>query len=374
MNFRFDIHNIFGKESPHAYDESLLIGILPGEGIGPQIIDISLKLLNTIQEHTPVRFKFEFGGKIGKEAVAQTGRALTEDVRLFCEQIFTHKGVILCGPGGDRFVYDLRKEFDMCCKFTPIHRLPPLQDIGAIKSNLIDGVDILVVRENCAGVYQGEYGVSGSGNEMEAWHRFQYTRTQVVDVMTAAAKAANARDGKVSVVTKPGGVPSISSLWDKVAREILTAYSIQMEVLEIDNACYQIISRPRDFDVVVAPNLFGDIVSDVASLLMGSRGLSYSANFSKDLRCAVYQTGHGAAHDLKGLDIANPIGQILSLAMLLEQSFGLHSIASLVRTSVQEVLSENSRTRDIANPDSLVLGTDEIGRRIDDRLRANLIG
>lgn len=374
MNHGYNIRKIFEKESSSASDDSFLIGILPGEGIGPQIIDISLKLLNTIQECTPVRFKFEFGGMIGKEALALTGSALTEDVRLFCERIFNNIGVILCGPGGDRFVYDLRKEFDMCCKFTPIHRLPSLQDVGAIKPNLIDGVDILVVRENCAGVYQGKSGVTGSGNEMEAWHRFQYTRAQVVDVMTAAAKAADARDGKVSVVTKPGGVPSISSLWDEVAREILTTYGIKMEVLEIDNACYQIISRPRDFDVVVAPNLFGDIVSDVASLLMGSRGLSYSANYSKDLRCAVYQTGHGAAHDLKGLDVANPIGQILSLAMLLEQSFGLQSIASIVRTSVNEVLSENSRTRDIANPDSRVLGTEEIGRRINERLRANLIG
>jgi 3-isopropylmalate dehydrogenase len=374
MNHRFDIRNLFEKESPSGSDDSLLIGILPGEGIGPQIIDISLKLLNTIQECTPVRFKFEFGGIIGKEALAKTGRALTEDVRLFCQRIFENNGVVFCGPGGDRFVYDLRKEFDLYCKLTPIHRLPPLKDIGAIKPELTEGVDILVVRENCAGVYQGEYGVAGDGSEMEAWHRFQYTRAQIVDIMKTAAKAALARDGKVSVVTKPGGIPTISTMWDQVAREVLSSYGISMEVLEIDNACYQIISRPRDFDVVVAPNLFGDIVSDVATLLMGSRGLSYSANFSKDLRCAVYQTGHGAAHDLKGLDVANPIGQILSLSMLLEYSFGLKAIASHVRKAVEDVLSENARTRDLANADSQVLGTSEIGRRIDERLRTNLIG
>lgn len=368
MNNRIDIHTIFENQLQQASNRSLLIGILPGEGIGPQLIDISLKLLDTIQEYTSVRFELVFGGAIGKEALGKSGSVLTEDVRSFCEEVFERTGVVFSGPGGDRFVYDLRKEFDLFCKLTPIHRMSYLTDVGAVKSELADSVDILVVRENCAGVYQGEYGMSEDGVDLEAWHRFQYTRSQVVDIMETAAKAALGRDRKVSVITKPGGVPTISALWDRVARDVLTSYGISMEILEIDNACYQIISRPGDFDVVVAPNLFGDIVSDVASLLMGSRGLSYSANFSKNLKCAVYQTGHGAAHDLKGRDIANPIGQILSLSMMLEQSFGLVSIAQKVHDAIKEVLAKNHRTRDIATQDSHVVGTSEMGRRIDQAL------
>lgn len=372
MKERMDIHDIFENKQPPGSNDSYFIGILPGEGIGPQIIDICLKLLDTIQLCTPVRFELEFGGAIGKEALTKTGVALTEDVRTFCESVFERRGTVFCGPGGDRFVYDLRKEFDLFCKLTPIYRLPSLKEVGAVKPEVSDSVDILVVRENCAGVYQGEYGVEEVGAEEEAWHRFMYNKSQVVDIMEAAAKAALGRNRKVSVITKPGGVPTVSALWDRVAREVLTSHGVSMEILEIDNACYQVISRPRDFDVVVAPNLLGDIVSDVASLLMGSRGLSHSANFSKDLRCAVYQTGHGAAHDLKGKDVANPIGQILSLSMMLEQSFGLDSIAQKVRNAVEDVLDENHRTRDIATKDSHVVGTDEMGRRIDERLRTLL--
>jgi 3-isopropylmalate dehydrogenase len=372
MNFRTNIRDIFEHKMPARSDDPFLIGILPGEGIGPQIIDISIKLLNTIQECTPVRFKFEFGGAIGKEALAKTGSSLTNDVISFCAGIFDNGGVILCGPGGDRFVYELRREFQMFCKLTPIYRLPALKQVGVLKPGISDAVGILVVRENCAGVYQGEYGVNEDDSNEEAWHRFKYSKSQVVDIMEAAARAALGRNRKVSVITKPGGVPTISTLWDRIAREVLSSHGVSMETLEIDNACYQIIARPADFDVVVAPNLLGDIVSDVASLLMGSRGLAHSANFSKNAKCAVYQTGHGAAHDLKGKNIANPIGQILSLSMMLEQNFGLASIAQKIRDAVDSVLSDQQRTTDIAEADSQIVGTAELGQMIDERLRSLL--
>ena len=369
MNFRTSIRDIFEHDVPGKPGDPFLIGILRGEGIGPQIIDISLMLLKTIEQFTDVRFQFEFGGAIGKEALAKTGSALTGDVRSFCSQIFDKGGVVFCGPGGERFVYELRREFQMFCKLTPIYRLPALKQVGVMKAGIADEVDILVVRENCGGIYQGEYGVKENENDTEAWHRFQYTRSQVVDIMEAAARAALGRNRKVSVITKPGGVPTISSLWDRVAREVLSSHGVTMETLEIDNACYQIIARPAHFDVVVAPNLLGDIVSDVASLLMGSRGLAHSANFSKDLRCAVYQTGHGAAHDLKGKNIANPIGQILSLSMMLEQNFELTSIAQKVRDAVNSVLTDQLRTTDIAEHNSHILGTAELAQMIDERLR-----
>jgi 3-isopropylmalate dehydrogenase len=372
MNFRTNIKDIFEHKMPARSDDPFLIGILPGEGIGPQIIDISLKLLDTIQQCTPVRFRFEFGGAIGKEALAKTGSSLTNDVISFCAGIFDNGGVVFCGPGGDRFVYELRREFKMFCKLTPIYRLPALKKVGVLKPGISDAVDILVVRENCAGVYQGEYGVMEDGPDTQAWHRFQYTKSQVIDIMEAAARAALGRNRKVSVITKPGGVPTISTLWDRIAREVLSSHGVSMETLEIDNACYQIIARPADFDVVVAPNLLGDIVSDVASLLMGSRGLAHSANFSKNAKCAVYQTGHGAAHDLKGKNIANPIGQILSLSMMLEQNFGLASIAQKIRDAVYSVLSDQQRTTDIAEADSQIVGTAEMGQMIDERLRSLL--
>jgi 3-isopropylmalate dehydrogenase len=148
---------------------------------------------------------------------------------------------------------------------------------------------------------------------------------------------------------------------------------VSYEIFEVDNACYQIIANPGIFDVMVAPNLFGDVVGDVAALLLGSRGMSYSANYAKEMKAAVYQTSHGAAHDLAGKDVANPIGQILSLAMMLEQSFALVSIAGTLRNAVNLVLSKNIRTRDLLNSESVVVGTKAMGEMIQKEFYDNLI-
>jgi len=142
-------------------------------------------------------------------------------------------------------------------------------------------------------------------------------------------------------------------------------------MLEVDNAMYQMIASPEQFDVVVAPNMFGDVLSDGAALLLGSRGLSYSGNFG-DTGKAVFQTGHGAAHDLTGKDTANPIGQVLSLAMLLRESFGLNHYAEMIETAIEETLIDGWRTSDISEPGCKLVGTQEMGLRIGDRLEMKM--
>jgi len=139
-------------------------------------------------------------------------------------------------------------------------------------------------------------------------------------------------------------------------------------VLEIDNAIYQLIARPQDFDVIVSPNLFGDVLADSGALLLGSRGMSYSGNFGSDRR-AVYQPGHGAAYDLAGRDLANPVGQILSMAMMLRESFELPHHAARVEAAIASTLARGYRTRDIARPDSVVVGTHALGELIADGVR-----
>ncbi len=348
-----------------------LIGVLPGEGIGPQLIDIVIELINTIERTTGLKFDVRFGGPIGKAALATHGSALTTEVESFCGQLFDEGGVLFCGPGGDRFVYDLRKTFGLFCKLAPIQPVHALAGEGPVERSRVLATDILVVRENMAGIYQGQYGLDNSADPT-AWQRFEYQASQVDDILHVALKAASQRKKRVSVVTKPGGIPSISALWEKSAQKIFHASDVDYRILEVDNACYQIIARPGDFDVVVAPNLFGDVIGDVAALLLGSRGMSYSANYSRDLRCAVYQTSHGAAHDLAGKNVANPIAQILSLAMMLEQSFSLHKIAAAIRASVEQVLLSNHRSLDLASATSTVLGTQELGDMINDVLCTNL--
>jgi len=140
---------------------------------------------------------------------------------------------------------------------------------------------------------------------------------------------------------------------------------VAWQVLEIDNAAYQLIANPRELDIVVAPNMFGDVLSDAASVLLGSRGLSFSGNFGRERR-AIYQTGHGAAQDLAGRDRANPVGQIFSLAMMLRESFGWQREAAAIETATSAVLGQGWRTPDIASATSRVIGTRELGTRIAD--------
>ncbi len=179
------------------------------------------------------------------------------------------------------------------------------------------------------------------------------------------------RRGRLCVVTKPGGAPSISQLWQEHAGRLAAEACIELRLLEVDNACYQLVAEPQSFDVVAAPNMFGDVLADGATVLLGSRGLSYSANYSADGR-AVYQTGHGAAYDLAGQDLANPIGQMQSFAMLLGESFGLANLEREIRLAIDDALAAGWRTRDIASAGCQVVGTQELGRKIAERLHVRL--
>ena len=175
------------------------------------------------------------------------------------------------------------------------------------------------------------------------------------------------------MVTKPNGVPTISNLWLRCAREIATAYQIPLRELEIDYAAFALIQDPRQFDVIVTPNLFGDILSDVGGVLLGSRGLCYGGSFS-DTGVAIYQTNHGAAHDLAGTDRANPVGQIYSLAMMLRESFGLPREAIGIHAAVDQVWHKGVRTDDLAEPGCQSVGTQEMARLIAEAVRTNLAG
>ncbi|MGI9191679.1 MAG: isocitrate/isopropylmalate family dehydrogenase [Chitinophagaceae bacterium] len=370
MENNYNVNNILG-ENRQEISQPYVIGVLPGEGIGPDIIQLCLNLLDTIQAATKVQFDIQIGGDIGKIATSKHGVSLTNEVKAFCSDIFGRGGVLFCGPGGDRFVYDLRKEFELFCKFAPIVPVNAVVGAGPIQESRVKAADILIIRENLAGIYQGQFGFNDVP-ERNAWHQFGYTHQQIFDIMLVAKNAANHRRKKVAVVTKPGGVPTISDLWKDVANEVFAHSAVSYEILEVDNACYQIIANPGNYDVVVTPNLFGDVVGDVAALLLGSRGMSYSANYAKVMKAAVYQTSHGAAHDLAGKDVANPIGQILSLAMLLEQSFALVPIAQALRDAVEQVLSKNIRTRDLSDSASVIVGTKAMGELIQHAFYANL--
>lgn len=349
-----------------------LIGVLQGEGVGSEIIAPVKAILQSISDSTPYRFELEFGGKIGLPSVEESGRALSDDVIRFCQDIFQRNGVVLCGPGGGRFVYQLRNEFELFCKFTPIQPLQTLLSIGVVKPEAKRDVDIVVVRENTGGLYFGDWAIQSNGEHQLAYHRFEYSEKQVERILDVSIRLAASRRGRLTLVVKPGGVPSISTLWSEKLKQMEIPGTVECQVLEVDNAAYQMIANAGEFDVIVAPNMFGDVLSDNGALLLGSRGLSYSGNFGLNGE-AVYQTGHGAAHDLAGKNTANPIAQIFSLSMMLRESFGLIGLAGLIDEAVESVLAQGFRTRDIAETDSKIVATDEMGRLVLEAFEARLV-
>lgn len=347
-----------------AGDAPCVVGVLPGEGIGPEVTGAALAVLGAVEADGRARVEVRAGGPIGREAELLSGRALTEDVSAFCAGVFEKGGAILCGPGGSRFVYDLRRKFDLFCKLSPLKPLAALGGAGRLNSAFLSGVDVLIVRENVGGVYQGEWGETAHERDGRVCeHSFRYTEAQVRRLLGAAASLAAGRRGRLAVVVKDGGVPTISALWRDVGKEVAAAAGVEATFVDIDLAAYRLVQDPPSLDVIAAPNLFGDVLADVGAVLLASRGMSFSGNFSES-GAAVYQTNHGSAVDLAGQDRANPIGQIASAAMMLRESFGLGREAAWIEAAVEEVLRLGFRTFDVAEPGATVVGTAELGRRI----------
>jgi 3-isopropylmalate dehydrogenase len=348
---------------PADFQSDNTIGVLPGEGVGPEIVDVSIQVLKALTQGTAVNFNIKYGGEIGLPAVRSTGHALSAEVVSFVESIFASRGAVFCGAGGGRFVYDLRDKFDLYCKLTPLHRRPALLDIGCIKADALEGIDALVIRENSGGIYFGQWDEQEAPEGTRALHSFSYCENEVKRILRIAVKLAESRRGRLDLILKPYGMPSISRLWTQMFNRLVQDSGIDSRILEVDYAAYYMIDAAKDLDVVVCPNLFGDILSDLGGVLIGSRGMCFSGNYGEHWK-AVYQTGHGAAWDLAGRDESNPIGQLDALTMMLRVSFGQRELALRLEQAIDLVLQAGFRTPDIASPGSTVVGTRELGRRI----------
>ncbi|HLP23979.1 MAG TPA: isocitrate/isopropylmalate family dehydrogenase [Microbacteriaceae bacterium] len=341
------------------------LGLIPGEGIGPELTRAAERVLDALEATGEQAIRRVYGPPL--ERVSDGSLPLTSELTDWYTGCRTAGIPVLHGPAGGRFVYDLRRWGGLFVKLTPVQPLAALADASLLRPERVANADVLLVRDNSGGLYQGEALWEHDGDV--AAHRFQYERSQIVAVIDVAVAQAAARRGQLTVVTKPGGIPTISALWSEVATE-RAADAVELRFLEVDNACYQLASDPRQFDVIVSPNMFGDVLGDTAAIALGSRGLSFSANFALD-GFAVYQTAHGAAYDLAGRDVANPIGHLSSLAWLLERSLERAEAARRLRAAIAGVLVRGIRTADIASNDSTVVGTsafiDEVCREIEDR-------
>jgi len=338
---------------PRGHPGRRIVGVLEGEGIGPEVIGVALRALGAL----------EASGIPCADVRRGPRNPGFEEASAFCAETFAAGGAVLCGPFGGRFVYDLRRRFDLFCKLSPLTPSPALRGASRLRPEFLAGVDILAVRENTGGVYQGRWGETSTPGGRVAEHFFCYGETEVRRILAVGARLAASRRRRMAVIVKPGGVPSISQLWCDCAAEAARAAEVELANLDVDYAAYRLVQDARDFDVIVAPNMLGDILIDLGAVLLGSRGASFSGNFSTE-GAAVYQTNHGAAKDLAGSGRANPAGQVLSLAMLLRESFGLGDAASLLEAALEDAWARGFRTFDVMTPGASLVGTAEMGDRI----------
>jgi len=331
-----------------------LIGVLPGEGCGPELTRHAIEMLAAASP--PAMPQVEIGGAIGKRARAVTGAALSDEVTRFCRGIFGRGGAILAGAGGDRFVYDVRREFGLATKLNPVHSFDELAACGRWRP-AGEPVDLLVVRENLGGLYHSH--IDDDETDLDVTTvAFPTRRRDVAELTSVAARLASRRRGRMAVVTKESGLPELHRIWVSHAQEAADASEVELDMIDIDVAAYLLLRKPESFDVIATSNCFGDILSDLGGHIMGSRGNTYGASYATD-GAAVYQTNHGCAEDLAGTDSVNPAGQILSLAMLVRDQFAWDRVASSLVNAVRATWRAGLVTPDLAAPGLTVVGTGE---------------
>jgi len=329
------------------------IATLPGDGIGPEIMEQAVAVLHAVAEKFGHKFDFRYGD-VGAVAIDKTGDPFPEATFELCKEA----DAVLFGAIGDpRYDNDpkakirpeqgllaMRKKLDLFANIRPVTTFTPLLDKSPLKKEIIEKVDFVIIRELTGGLYFGEpRGRSEDGDK--AFETNIYTREEINRILEVAFAYARERSGKLTVVDK-ANVLSTSRLWRETAQEKASECpDVEVDYLFVDNAAMQIIQNPQRFDVVVTENMFGDILTDEASVITGSMGLLPSA--SVGILTSLFEPVHGAYPQATGKNIANPLAMILSAAMMLETGLGLKDEAALVRQAVNESLETGFVTEDI---------------------------
>ncbi len=329
------------------------IAVLPGDGIGPEIINEAIKSLKAVEKKFNHQFEFK-EGLVGAAAIDATGNPYPNETHDIC----LWSDAILFGAIGDP-KYDndpsakvrpeqgllaMRNALGLYANIRPVKSYDSLLDASPLKADIIKGVDFVVVRELISGIYFGK----PRGRSEDGTHAFdtcEYTSDEILRITEKAFQYAKNRKKKVTLLDK-ANVLATSRLW----REVVGNYAkqhpdIELEMAFIDAAAMQIIQRPRQYDVILTENMFGDIISDEASVITGTLGLLPSASIGE--KSALYEPIHGSYPQAKGKNIANPMATILSAAMMLEYSFGWLEEAKAIETAVEKALAEGIVTEDI---------------------------
>ena len=347
----------------------LNIAVLPGDGIGPEVTNQALKVLKAIAVEFDHDFKFKTA-HVGAIAIDQENDPLPKSTLKICKS----SDAILFGAIGhpkydndpsakirpEQGLLKLRKELSLYANIRPVKAYKSLLDKSPLKKHIIEGTDISIYRELTGGVYFGKKQLSDDGNK--ASDLCEYSRKEIERITHLAFKAAQSRKQKVTLVDKANVLES-SRLWRKVVKEVASQYTdVTLDFLFIDNAAMQMILNPKQFDVILTENMFGDIISDEASVIGGSIGLLASASVGD--KYAMFEPIHGSFPQATNKEIANPIASILSAAMLLDH-FNLNNEAELIRIAVEKSLKLNISTPDI-NSKFNTITTSNVGDFIED--------
>ena len=354
------------------------IAVILGDGIGPEVTQQSIKVLNAVASKYGHRFQFNYG-LMGADAIDKTGSPLPEETLDICQD----SDAILFGAIGhpkydndptakvrpEQGLLALRKSLGLYANIRPVTTFAALHHLSPLKDKQLEGVDFVVYRELTGGIYFGKKEVDA--DYTQASDLCSYTRAEIERISHLAFKAAQTRRKKLTLVDK-ANVLETSRLWRKVVREMASSYSdVEVDYLFVDNAAMQIIVNPAQFDVVLTENMFGDIISDEASVISGSLGMLPSASVGAST--ALFEPIHGSYPQAAGKDIANPIGSILSAAMLLDH-FGLSAEASQVRKAVSWTLDNRFVTKDIDGVNYYFTSTigDLVSDFVSDRISTNI--
>lgn len=345
------------------------IALIPGDGIGPEVVAETVKVLDKIGEK--YQHQFDYTTVLaGGCAIDETGACLPQETIDTCK---ASDAVLLGAVGGwkwdtlpgdqrpERALLGLRKELGLFANLRPAILFDELAEACPLKPEIVEGgLDIVVVRELTGGIYFGEKGFKETELGLAAYDVEQYAEEEVRRIAVVAFDMAMKRNKKVTSVDKANVLES-SRLWRRVVAEVGKDYpEVTLENLYIDNATMQMVRNPKQFDVIVTSNIFGDILSDEASMITGSIGMLPSASLAKG-NFGMYEPVHGSAPDIAGQDKANPMATILSAAMMLRYTFGLSEEADDIEAAVKTVLTKGYRTPDIFTTGMTAIGTKEAG-------------
>ncbi len=363
--------------------KSYKICTLPGDGIGPEIMAEGVKVLNAVGKMYDVEFTCE-DALIGGCAIDATAEALPQAT---LDVANASDAVLLAAVGGPKWdstdpnaprpeqgLLGIRKALGLYTNLRPVQIFPALAGASTLKPEVIDGVDLVIVRELTGGLYFGkrerfydEEGAGANGSKgQRAYDMLEYREYEVERIARQAFEAARKRRGKVTSVDKRN-VLETSRMWREIVHRVHDEEypEVELEDLLVDNTAMQLINRPADFDVVVTENMFGDILSDEAAQITGSLGMLASASLGDGV--ALYEPSHGSAPDIAGQGIANPLAQIMSVGMMLRYSFDMGEAADDIQNAITAVLDAGWRTgdlKDASTPADKVVGTVEMGNLV----------